>query len=264
MKQKIRTSLLSGAGLLALALSMPSQASYSWTFTGSGTVCPAGVCTESSTSGSTTITATATGWATSSDDVGSSLTPAYQLKKWDGLSVKAPSGEGGTPQHATDNDGRFESVLLSFDKAIALTNVTMGWHWDADFSLLRYADVGVPTLAGNSYADLNTTEGWELVDNYYYSGCGSSCSGTDKNVNSDYDNGPLNSGNATSSYWLIAALNTAYHGGSTSYIGNDYFKIKTLAGTYTPPGNGVPEPASMALMAIGFTAFGFTRRRKQA
>lgn len=267
MKQITRTSLLSGAGLLALALSAPSQAALSWTFNSSSSCQAASVgntCTQSSITGTTTITATATAWSTSTTSIGSTLEQAT-LRRWDGLAVNSVGESNTVPQHATDNNGKFESILYSFDKSIALTNVTMGWHYDADFSLLRYAGVGTPTLAGNTYSDLTSGGGWELVDNYYYSGCESSCSGTDKNVNSNYDNGPLNPGNATSSYWLIAALNSAYNTRSSGYVGNDYFKVKNLAGIYTaPPGNSVPEPASMALMSIGFAAFGFTRRRKKA
>lgn len=259
--------LLASSFSIMSAFVVPSWAAFSWTFTGSGAACPSGECVESSNFNGDVVTATATGWTTSSSSIGSSLTNANSLREWDGLSVQSTSGETGTPQHATDNNGYYESVLFAFSQDIVLTDITMGWHYDADFSLLRYAGAGTPTLSGDTYSGLTSSGSWELIDNYLYSGCGSSCSNTDIDVSSDYDTAPLNPSSKSSSYWLVAALNGAYFGNS-GYIGNDYFKIKNIAGSCAnnncdkpnTPGS-VSEPATWAIMSLGIAGFGFVRLR---
>lgn len=48
-------------------------------------------------------------------------------------------------------------------------------------------------------------------------------------------------------------------------FGIDNVLVETNAVSVTPgPGNGVPEPASIALVGLGLAAFGITRRRKKA
>jgi len=249
----VHFSLNKNLGLIGILLGslmvVPSaNAAYSWTFTGSGDTCPTAGCVKSSTVGGKTITNTATGWYSNTGS-SASIQKANKLRVWDGLAVEATSSDTKTPQHATDNDGWYDSVLFDFggDK-VALDKIVMGWHEDSDFSLLRYTGNDTPVLTGQSYSDLNTTGGWELVSNYFYGGSARTGDDLPFNVNAD---------NKSSSYWLVAALNPAYWGNS-NYIGNDYFKVKTLSGAFdntctsncNPPGQ-VPAPATLMLLGFG-------------
>lgn len=247
----VSASLNKNLGLIgilwgALAVIPSANAAYSWTFSGgSGLTCPTAGCVESSTVGGKTITNTATGWY-SNTGTGSSIQKANKLRVWDGLAVEATSSDTNVPQHATDNNVWYDSVLFDFgsDK-VELDQIVMGWHEDSDFSLLRYTGNDTPALTGQSYSDLNTTGGWELVSNYFY--------GSNVRTGNDitFD---VNAANKSSSYWLVAALNPAYFGNS-NYIGNDYFKVKTLSGAFdntcTSNCNQVPAPGSLALLFLG-------------
>ncbi len=275
----IRFSL---AGVFASVMAMPAYANFSWTFSyGSGN-CGTGVgntCTQSSTDVGQTINVSASAWA-----LNGTLETAT-LNEWDGLAVQSV-GESynNVPDHATDNNGKLESVLFNFTKSVALTSITMGWHGDADFSLLRYTGAGdVGSLLGKTYSGL-LSDSWELVGNYT---CGSSvgCSNstyTDADIvasvdgsNPSHYSGPLDAngvsksvdlGASSSSYWLVVALNGAFWNNS-AYIGNDYFKIKNLSGQYSEPPStipgvpGVPEPPTIVLLAgvLAYLSFG-TRR----
>lgn len=268
MNRMRKNSIFLACSLALTAFTSPTWAAFSWSFIGSGNPCANTGCVEDSTFNGDTVTATATGWTTTTTNVNSALTSAYQLKEWDGLSVLSSNLETSPPQHATDNNGQLESVMFAFSQDIVLNDITMGWHYDADFSLLRYIGAGTPTLTGDNYSNLTSSGSWELIDNYLYGGCQSNCSGSDKSVSTDYSNAPLNPNNKSSSYWLVAALNGAYFGDS-GYIGNDYFKIKNLAGSCFNNNcgpnvpSGISEPTTLALMSFGIVGFGFTRLRRQ-
>ena len=239
----IRTASIFAIALGSALVANSSFAGYSWTFTGNGNTCPTTGCAESDTFSGKTITSTATGWYSETTS-SAPIQQAAALREWDGLGVQANSNDTGSPNHATDNNGFYDSVLFDFGgESVELDQVVMGWHQDGDFSLLRYTGNSTPVLTGNSYSDLTATEGWELVGNYFC-GCGSST-----NVDYTFD---VNSQNKSSSYWLVAAINPAYFS-NTNYIGNDYFKIKTVAGTHTPsvPPTQVSAPATLALMLLG-------------
>lgn len=264
--------LLSISGLFAVMLSSQAHANFSWTFDSypiQGNCEAASVgnkCIQSDTDAGKTIGVTATGWASSNNSINSSLEKAT-LKRWDGLAVNAVGEDTGQPQHATDNNGKFESIKFAFDDAVTLTSITMGWHEDADFSLLRYTGNDAANLTGKTYDNL-ITNGWELVGNYTYSknlntetDITASVDGSD---NSDDYDGPmdenqsaktLNPDNLSSSYWLVTALNGAFWNNPQgyNYIGNDYFKVKNLTGTFkdTQPDSGsVPEPSSLLLLLL--------------
>jgi PEP-CTERM motif len=169
--------------------------------------------------------------------------------------------EGSTPEHATDSDQRYDSILLSYTQEIVLTSLTIGWptdsSYDTDITVLAYdSTMGDPTangdLAGLTYAQL-LTNGWSLIGSY-------------SNLNDNVAQS-INAGNVASRYWLVGAYNPLLDNqGWTS--GNDYFKLLAAAGEYckpkTPPPPGVPEPATIGLLGLGFLAMRRFRPRHTA
>jgi len=159
--------------------------------------------------------------------------------------------EGASPEHATDNDQRYDSVLFAFNNAIDLNSVTIGWsQTDSDISLLAYTGTGscvgtatcTSNLSGKKYADL-VNFGWSFIGHY-----------TDLATNVAK---AVNAGNVTSSYWLIGALNPLVST-TTFTTGNDYVKILALAGQATSvPPDQIPEPGTLLLMGAGL--FGLSR-----
>lgn len=171
------------------------------------------------------------------------------------------------PNHALDNVGKTESVLLSFSKSVVLTSIGLGYvNTDADISLFRYTKNASsdPTVnaVGATKAEM-LTAGWELVGNY---------ADMIQDTTSPYN--LVNSGNLGSSWWLISAYNSSYGGGVTStngisglQQGNDYYKLSAVAGTACTGtgancgGRRVPEPGSLALASLAVFGVIFTRRQ---
>ena len=186
---------------------------------------------------------------------------------WDGgVGVKSDlSNETTSPNHALDNESRFESLLMNFGSSeVSLTNVKVGWHQnDSDFFLLAYTGTGAPDLSTRSYANLGVN-GWTLVGNY--SGIGS----TNYSVSTSI----------YSSFWLIGAGGFASGAGVTNdsttvncgwwctktVTSFDYIKIASVSGVVqksTPPA-AVPEPGSLVLAGLGLLGLVATRRRWKA
>ncbi|MBT3067058.1 exosortase-dependent surface protein XDP1 [Rhodoferax sp. U11-2br] len=186
---------------------------------------------------------------------------AATLTSWDGgLGVQANGSvsDSGTPQHAIDNNGYTDMILLNFGSAkIDLDSIKIGWNnnGDADISVFRYVGTSAsPTPAGLSVTNMSSG-GWELVGNY----ADLSTSGA-RGVNST---------NTSSSWWLISAYSEGFGSsketaGGTLGSGNDYFKVLSVAGNVVapPPPSKIPEPGSLALMGVAMAGFVATRRRK--
>jgi hypothetical protein len=121
------------------------------------------------------------------------------------------------------------------------------------------------TLGGLKYSEL-TTAGWSYVEHE-----ANLTSGTQRLLNGatgTADN--VTAATVRSRYWMVSAYNPT-RGGDTSIsglnVGNDYFKLLSVAAsTSSPPAPGaVPEPAALSL--IGVAVLGATaasRRRKAA
>ena len=162
-------------------------------------------------------------------------------------SSTTPTPTSTSPEHSVDNNGRYDMLLLTFDRAISLTGVDIGWsQTDSDITVLAFNSAGTPdSLVGQSYGDLQA--GWQLVGHY-----------------SDADSVAVQgiSTSVTSRYWLVGAYNALID--PTGWTkGNDYVKIKGFTASETI--KKVPEPAgmSMALIALASGAFVTLRRRSR-
>ena len=203
-----------------------------------------------------------TGAAFSSNGTGATFVGATLTSYSQGLGVEDSSGtDTGTPQHAIDNNGSTNLILLNFGNyTVDLSSVTIGWNnnGDADLSLFYYSGMSsAPTVSGLAATGAGLLAGgWTLVGNY-----ADLAENTSRSVNS---------GNKTSSWWLISAYNSKFgttDEPSNGFLGdgNDYFKLLSLAGDATlkttTPNNKVPEPGSLALIGAAMMGFLATRRR---
>lgn len=244
------------AALSGLALSSPASAEIKWQ-TDSSAGCSGASYGNSCNFSAGGVNLTASAWANTVSSTNTQIEDAYLgAYAGGGLGVKnrdactAPctndSGENVSPEHALDNNGRFDSILFSFNSKIVLSKVEIGYKYtDSDISILAYIGAGAPIMSGKTYADLQASSDWVKVGNY-----ADLATNTPKAVNA---------GNTSSSYWLIGAYNSTF--GGTLDTGNDHVKLLALYGDKpTPPGQ-VPVPPTLLLMGAGM--LGMLRLRKR-
>ncbi|QID16716.1 PEP-CTERM sorting domain-containing protein [Nitrogeniibacter mangrovi] len=251
MKKLLTTALVSMAAVISLP-AMATGGSYytaynKSTHCGGGSTepsCPTYNLTDAGSSGNALVSLDAY-YNTSGS---STLNDAYSMTYYSGsgYGVKATSTDGTSPQHAVDNSGDYEWLMLSFDQAVSLDKITLGWiSGDADITVMA---AGAPS---------NDLSGWNFIENLYYGNGGSQFS-TDS-----YGRTVASLTNEVcASYWLIGAINPAY--ASSMYVGNDFFKVYSVQACTNcgQPGTGVAEPGSLALAGIGLLGvFGLRRRR---
>lgn len=258
------------SGLLvaaAVALSAPSYAATTINLDGGGVNTPGATTIEglnvgnirTYTSGAVTITAQ--GWTYDTDYNPDQLLSSY-LGAYSGygLGVSSPhvdtngygygNGNGGAAettsgeQHTVDNngDGRIDFILLKFSTAVDLTRAyfnvfDVGSTGNVDGDAVAYYKNGAfaPVSGGNAETYLAQFTSIPL------------------NVNGDVDGWRNINGVTYSDTWLIGAPPNSDN--------NDGFKLKSIS--YDTQPGGVPEPATWAMMLLGFGGLGATLRGKR-
>lgn len=200
--------------------------------------------------GSGTGAMTAQAWSTTGS--GGTYRTAT-VTRWDGgFGVNnGGSSEGSSPQHALDNQNNTDLIGLSFAQRVTLSSLKLGWvHNDSDLSVLAYTGASAPSsLTGFSAATLlGAGSGWSLVGNY---------------ANVGTNTKTINTGDASSSWWLVSAYNSNFGSGTGLGGGNDYVKLLSVAGTPEEP-PGVPEPGTLALAGVALLGAWRLRRKGKA
>ena len=211
------------------------------------------------------VEATASAWSNTADQNGTSnivIQSAYLgLYGGGGLGVtnrdaiRCNSNNGGdrceltSPEHAVDNDQRFDSVRISFGPTpVNLTNVAVGYvDDDADITVL--ASNGA-ALDGRTYGGVTTglvAAGWTLIGNY-------------ANLAQNTLRSISNTAYATD--WLIIAYHPDFGSGENLSEGNDHFKLKLVQGDtrQVRATLQVPEPGTLLLLGAALVVIWWRRR----
>lgn len=144
-------------------------------------------------------------------------------------------GIGGDNDHAIDNSGWTDYVVLQFDKVMTVSQIALTIFGDSD---LNWA-VGMTNTAFDGTLSLSNL----------------SIFGTLNNSNSNAGNPRAINGAASGNLFLVGAANF----GRGSDGSNDSFKLKGLTATAA-----VPEPATWGMMIGGFAIAGVAMRRRKA
>jgi hypothetical protein len=185
---------------------------------------------------------------------GSSLKNGWLGQYSHGLGVTDRNESGSNNSHTIDNSGYQDFVLLVFNKAVNVESAVLypfsvGGSTDND-AWVSYADL--PGAFTNPATPLTASSPlWAALAGNDYNVSGS---GWPYSVS-------LNSGGKFGNVWLIGASNPAAGWTDRRYDG---FKLSSVTfSAAPPPPPSVPEPATWAMMLLGFAASGTAIRRSR-
>ncbi|WP_395622115.1 PEPxxWA-CTERM sorting domain-containing protein [Sphingomonas daechungensis] len=240
-----RKTLTCAAALAALAAATPAAASVTISFTG-GNSATDGTDGNIRTTSNGGITVQTSGWSYD----GNTLERAWLGSYGQGLGVTNNDEGNGTSSnnHTVDNLGQQDFVLLIFNQAVniqsaVLTPFDISPTANDNDAWVSYANLGgLFTSPTPTAVPLNSAL-WSLL------------MGNDYTVSGNMGSGYSTSFNSTGFFgnaWLIGAANP------NPDRNDDGFKLSSIVVNPTP---AVPEPATWAMMLIGFGAVGFSMRR---
>lgn len=187
---------------------------------------------------------------------------------WNKVCVKWKNNGKCKQEEWVQEDKNYESVLLSFDEAVNITDIGISWATQSsgssnkvDISLLAYKPTTNPNVANGTgsvtgFAPTDTWAGivsgdWGVVGNY-------------NNVGTGYFSAPSD---VLSKTWLVSVFNPAFNSGDQGiFSASNGFKlkgVKTREGISFDDGGEVPVPGTAALFLLGVAALGGSRRKKR-
>lgn len=180
-----------------------------------------------------------------------SLTGGYNNDKFESSYLGQYSGFGlgvcnrdeqcNNSDHRVDNSGRLDFVLFQFSAAIDPLSVRIDpvGNYDRDVSYWTGTTANPLNLSGKS------------LNNFTSLGFGA------------HFNDDSTQSNKARDVSIVSGLANSLIFGADIFSDNDWFKISSITFNYTPPAQ-VPEPGSLALIALALGGLGLARRRRAA